>query len=421
MLRIGLLGVLVGCGRVPEVEPGQEVITADTGADGGCGESRLEGRLSRDLRLREGCVYWLAGRVDVGDPLAKDPEPVTLRIEAGVTILAGLDARLIVHRGARLEAQGTSDAPIIFTADRPKGERGPGDWGGLVLTGQAPINAGAVAVLPEQGVFGGDNPDDGSGILRFVRIEWAGASLNTGVRMPGLGLYGVGASTQVRGVQVHGAAGDGVALRGGTVFVSNLLVTGSQGRGVRYTEGWQGGGQFWVVQQAPTGSHGLDGRTADGKSTPRPASAPRVSQVSLIGRSSAPEVRGLTLRQGTQGRFANLVVVGFDGGDVALDGSTFTEAYDGTLVVEVARLGSVVPLVGPELLMVPPTWTDVAPTDFSKVVADLQDPVTPSFCVALPGAVPAVGPGFVDSAVVGGCDPDADWTAGWTTNELEGP
>lgn len=84
---------------------------------------------------------------------------------------------MIVEPGGKLIAEGTKDAPIVFTSEQPKGQRKPGDWGGLIICGNAKNNQGVLNQQIEGGPrtkHGGNDDADNSGILRYVRVEFAG-------------------------------------------------------------------------------------------------------------------------------------------------------------------------------------------------------------------------------------------------------
>lgn len=102
-----------------------------------------------------------------------------LTIEPGTVIKGDKDtqAALIVEPGGKLIAEGTKDAPIVFTSEQPKGQRKPGDWGGLIICGNAKNNQGVLNQQIEGGPrtkHGGNDDADNSGILRYVRVEFAG-------------------------------------------------------------------------------------------------------------------------------------------------------------------------------------------------------------------------------------------------------
>ncbi|HXG56538.1 MAG TPA: hypothetical protein VNJ03_14265, partial [Vicinamibacterales bacterium] len=116
--------------------------------------------------------YWvLRGAVFI-------PDGVTLTIQAGTTVVgeSGSVGTLIVRRGGKLNAIGTATQPIVFTSDQRPGLRARGDWGGLIINGRAPLNlpGGEGEGEADTGIYGGDQPNDNSGSLVYVRVEFAG-------------------------------------------------------------------------------------------------------------------------------------------------------------------------------------------------------------------------------------------------------
>jgi PKD domain/Secretion system C-terminal sorting domain len=144
----------------------------------------------------------------------------TLTIEPG-TIIKGDAAVLIVQRGSKLIAEGTPEQPIVFTSNKPAGQRAPGDWGGIVLLGKAPINVPAGEATVEGGcgeaLFGGTVANDNSGTLRYVRIEFAGIPFQPNNELNSLTLGGVGSSTTIEHVQTSFGGDDAFEWFGGTV------------------------------------------------------------------------------------------------------------------------------------------------------------------------------------------------------------
>ncbi|NJO24911.1 MAG: hypothetical protein HC867_02640, partial [Bacteroidia bacterium] len=124
-------------------------------------------------------------------------EGATLTFEAGCVIKSDITEKgaLIIERGAKLIADGTAANPIVFTSGKDAGQRAPGDWGGIILLGKAPTNRPLdPAPVIEGGVgrqYGGTDPLDESGIIRFVRIEWAGIAAEPGSEINGLTCGGV--------------------------------------------------------------------------------------------------------------------------------------------------------------------------------------------------------------------------------------
>lgn len=164
-------------------------------------------------------TYYLKGWVYVA-------EGAELTIEPG-TVIRGdkqTKASLIVERGGKLIAQGTADAPIVFTSGEPKGQRKPGDWGGLILCGRAPHNAGEAQI--EGGPrtkHGGQDAADNSGVLSYVRVEFAGYPFETDKEINGITFGSVGSATKVDHVQVSYSNDDSFEWFGGTVDAKYLI------------------------------------------------------------------------------------------------------------------------------------------------------------------------------------------------------
>ncbi len=154
---------------------------------------------------------------------------VTLTIEPG-TIIEGdhtfTGSSLIVERGAKINAVGTPTQPIIFTSDMPAGSRTRGDWGGLVLCGKAIINAAGGEAQIEGGprsYYGGNDNSDNSGVLQYVRIEFAGYPFQPNKEINGLTFGGVGNGTTIDHIQVSYSNDDSYEWFGGTVNCKNLI------------------------------------------------------------------------------------------------------------------------------------------------------------------------------------------------------
>lgn len=168
--------------------------------------------LKKGTYLLKGWVYVAAGS--------------ELTIEPG-TIIKGdkqTMAAIIVERGGKLIAQGTETAPIVFTSEMPKGQRRPGDWGGLILCGKAPHNAGEAQI--EGGPrtkHGGNDAHDNSGVLSYVRVEFAGYPFEKDKEINGVTFGSVGDGTKVDHVQVSYSNDDSFEWFGGTVNCKNLI------------------------------------------------------------------------------------------------------------------------------------------------------------------------------------------------------
>lgn len=138
----------------------------------------------------------------------------------------------------------------MFTSDQFEGERDRGDWGGLIVNSRAPINTGTTAFGEgDTGEYGGTDPEDNSGILCYVRVEFAGIEFSPDNELNGIAFQGVGSGTVVDYVQVHFNQDDGIEFFGGTVNAKHLYCTGIRDDSFDRTDDWVGKGQFWVGQQ----------------------------------------------------------------------------------------------------------------------------------------------------------------------------
>ncbi|MDY2586582.1 hypothetical protein [Winogradskyella aquimaris] len=185
----------------------------------------LSGKISKDTKLLKRDVYLLLGDVFVTDS-------ATLTIEPGTRILADYDtkASLIVTKGSKLLAKGTQTDPIVFTSNRDT--KKAGDWGGIFLLGDAPINTyGQLASLnyglkpssTEHIAYGGNNTESDSGILKYVRIEFAGKRTKKFGYFNALTLAGVGNQTVIENVMVSYGAGNSYNVLGGSVILEKLV------------------------------------------------------------------------------------------------------------------------------------------------------------------------------------------------------
>ena len=168
--------------------------------------------------LKKG-TYLLKGWVYVTDG-------AVLTIEPGTVIKGDKNtkAALIVERGGKLYAQGTATEPIVFTSAQAKGSRRPGDWGGVILCGKAVNNQNEMQI--EGGPrtkHGGSNNTDNSGVLSYVRIEFAGYPFQTDKEINGLTFGSVGSGTQVDHIQVSYSNDDSFEWFGGTVDAKYLI------------------------------------------------------------------------------------------------------------------------------------------------------------------------------------------------------
>lgn len=215
----------------------------ETGVD--CGGScepcagtgtELIGNLTEDLTLDPSLTYQLTGKYSV-------ETGVTLTIPAGTKIVATADdgaeteTYIVIQKGAKIDIQGTAGAPVNMTSNNEQ----PGDWGGLVILGDATTTAGVDATAEVGGlIYGGNNDADNSGSIDYLIINYAGAQIDPESQYNGLTLYAVGSGTSISNVAVLNGTDDGVEFFGGTVSVENIYLENNEDDAVDWTEGWNG-------------------------------------------------------------------------------------------------------------------------------------------------------------------------------------
>ena len=200
----------------------------------------LSGTISENITLYKKNVYRLTGQVYV-------TKNATLTIEPG-TVLRGdneSNATLIITKGAKIMAEGLETDPIVFTSNKNVSERKAGDWGGIIVLGDAPINKfGGVGILDaglDQSIsaYGGQDEANNSGVLKYVRIEYAGRKLKNGKEFNGLSLAGIGNKTVVDFVQVSFSDDDSFECYGGNVNLNNLISYKATDDDFDFTQGVQ--------------------------------------------------------------------------------------------------------------------------------------------------------------------------------------
>ena len=200
----------------------------------------LVGKISTNYTLTNANVYLLQGKVYVTNN-------AVLTIEPGTVIRGDFETSgtLIMTKGSRLVAEGTNNNPIVFTSNKPIGERKPGDWGGVVMIGDAPINSfGGTSNLDldidvEYRAYGGTNVKNDSGILKNVRIEFAGKGSEGFPNFNGLTLAAVGSQTKIDFVQVSYSINNSFYILGGGMNLNNLVSYKCKLDDFEFTQGTQ--------------------------------------------------------------------------------------------------------------------------------------------------------------------------------------
>jgi hypothetical protein len=132
---------------------------------------------------------------------------------------------LVIDRGGKLMAEGTAAEPIVFTSALAPGTRDRGDWGGIVILGNAPVNQPSPAIegITPAVIFGGTDNADNSGVLKYVRVEFAGIELTPNNETNSITLGGVGSGTKMDYTQVSFGGDDGFEWFGGSMNSKNLV------------------------------------------------------------------------------------------------------------------------------------------------------------------------------------------------------
>lgn len=286
---------------------------------------------AKDTIILDGYVYVKSG--------------ATLTIEPG-TIIKGLSdskACLIVERGAKINANGTAQNPIVFTSDKPAGQRKPGDWAGIIICGKAPINQTGGEAEIEGGtgaLFGGNDPNDNSGILRYVRIEFAGYEVTNGNEINGLTMGGVGRGTTIEYVQVSFGRDDSFEWFGGTVNAKYLISYRGGDDDFDTDNGFSGNVQFALILRGPEeadksdASNGFESDNDASGSSNSPLTSAKFSNITILGPYATktqanvnPNHKyGLRLRRNTRLSLYNSIIAGFNTG-ISLEGPSM-ELYN---------------------------------------------------------------------------------------------
>jgi len=262
-----------------------------------------------------------------------------LTIDAGVTVYGSVGqptTYLAVQQGGKIIADGEACLPIVFTSNAGTGSREGGDWGGLMLFGYSPMNTGCGTAEGDAGDFGCDcppggdppcNEEDSSGVLRYVRVEFAGVELGPDNELNGIAMYGVGSRTLIDYVQVHRNYDDGIEWFGGTNNAKHVLVSECWDDHFDWTDGARFTAQFVALRgyggyfdgvnyQGKWGDRMMECDNQENNYNLQPGSNPLILNVTIVGGkevrysgSGAPvsNSENMKLRHGTGGRIYNVI------------------------------------------------------------------------------------------------------------------
>lgn len=291
----------------------------------------LEGIITRDLKLNAKRYWRIRGEVQIGEDNAQS---AVLHIVAGTHLFGKGDGDfLVINRGSKIMAEGSAYKPIVFTSENDLKNSHPvsGEWGGVVIAGNAPINSGnldeAFEFSHRQIRFGGGNPHDDSGLLNYVIIKYAGDEVLPQKELNGLSLGGVGDRTVIDYVEVYKGKDDGIEVWGGTVNMKHILLLGNRDDSFDTDMGYHGNIQYLYAEkfrlEAGQYGNGLEADNLKADMTATPVSHPILANFELVGSSGSNY--GILLRRGTGYTLINGAVTGFAKAQLAIhDAATLT-------------------------------------------------------------------------------------------------
>ncbi len=315
------------------------VVTQNTPVSIGSADTDTE--ISTDTTWTRRKIYRIRHQVFVNSG-------ATLTIEPGTLILAsGQNAVIVVEKGAKIRAEGRLDAPIVMTCDMAVGTRTPGCWGGLIVLGNAPTTRGtdfADGVVPAtRPTYGGDDGEDSSGVLRYVRVEFAGAASESGTTTNAFGFHGVGSGTVIEHIQAHASNDDGIEFFGGTASCRFCVSSGAKDDSLDWSFGWQGLAQFVFLQQnSAEGDNGIEADNDSSGFDRLPRSHPTLYNLTMVGGraqdSAATSEDGMRIQSGTAITSRNVIVSHFGGDALDVRDNSPSLFADGTSGIQNALL-----------------------------------------------------------------------------------
>lgn len=352
----------------------------------------LEGKISSNRTLKSTYIYKLRGFVYVTSGATLTIEPGTvIEGEKGTTTRGAL----VITRGCKIVADGTKDKPITFTSDQASPQRG--DWGGIVVLGNATVNAsynnlqgvgsveGGVNTVEGLGLYGGTNDDDNSGVLRYVRVEYAGFAYLPDNELNAITLAGVGRATTVDYVEVFKANDDAIECFGGTVNMKHTIFVSTLDDDFDTDNGWNGKVQWGIVLRDSaiadvSKSESFESDNDANGSTLTPQTGGVYSNITVIGPRAAVSNVGNTLflagaqiRRNSSISIFNSVILGYPTG-LLIDASKGTPtdnniAANTLLVKNTVIAGCAVPVAYSPSASSPTSFTAQAAIDWFNTTA----------------------------------------------------
>jgi len=308
----------------------------------------LTGNINTTTTLTSDKVWTLKGYVYVTDG-------AKLIIQPGTTIVSDVAEKgaLCIERGSQIIAEGTQSKPIVFTSGRPEGQRSPGDWGGIVILGRAKTNRSSEPII-EGGIgrpYGGTNDSDNSGVMRYVRIEYAGIAALPNSEINALTLGGVGNGTILENIQTVYANDDAFEFFGGTVNGKNLYAYATADDDFDFDFGYTGTITNGIAKRDPQfvdsgdAGNGIECDNDGTGSSAQPYTHPKLFNMILVGPNTSSALAnhnlGLRFRRATQFTMKNSIVWGWMKGGLSLESNETAQfVKDGVSIFENNSVGT---------------------------------------------------------------------------------
>jgi len=383
----------------------------------------LQGDITTDTTIAADSVWSIKGYVYVKNG-------GVLRIPAGTILKSDVIEKgaIIVERGGKIFAEGTAAKPIVFTSGLPKGQRRPGDWGGIILLGKAPTNRATEPTI-EGGVnrqYGGNEAADNSGVLKFVRIEFAGIASAPGSEINGLTLGGVGSGTTIENIIVSYGNDDGYEFFGGTVNCKNLVAFSCLDDDFDFDFGYTGTIQNAISFKNPLfsdagdASNGIEADNDGSGTTAMPYTHPKLMNFTIVGPNKNPSLThnyANRWRRAVRFDISKSILIGFPVGGFSMESAGTVDAYKNGIskfmnnivhsvdTTRIFRVESGLSMTAAEIQTKALADGNIRITNATSAM--LTDP----FKVTAPNFMPQAGSVAATQGI--GAITTTDWTSGW--------
>ena len=418
----GLAALLTLGACAPRVNPGDTEAETSASSESTQSESGAQECIAELLvvdadittdTVWESCKTYILDRIVV-------VEGATLTIDPGTEIRGRHGSSLVIEKDAMLIAAGTPDAPIVFTSDATEDPR-RGDWGGLVLLGNATTNIGTGQAegFPVPRTYGGEDDSHSCGTLEYVRVEYAGIAID--VTLNAITFYACGSGTTVHHLQSHMGLDDGIEVFGGTFDMDHIVVTGAADDAIDLDQGYRGQLDFVFIHQDPdVGDNCFEVSNQGTDFAAEPRTEPDFCNATCVGSGAGGEKsKGLTVKEGAYGHWdSSIFVLATNEATLLADDATADEALaDNITLVNNYFFGNGEPTHNSESTTVDqPAW-DMWVMDEARA-NQAADPGLGSADWGAPNVVPAndvSASGACETSYAGAVDPAGDdWTqASW--------